>query len=240
MIRNRVLIWLVIFLSAMSCSMMAATPEETEAQMDKIKLDETMIYGEDFNDNKEVAYQNALNELLLTANELRMASNASELAAADLNGVAKELSYRKGTRNVVMLYMPRTQALKLKHGNTAAPTPPQPAQKPTPQPSTPTPAPAVATPPADEIIDAICSQDNWMEIKGFLSDFKRQGKITDSGSTKTSSEVPQDAYAILFDELGGILAILSPKNSGQRIDYRTNRTDTESNHSNYKFILWYK
>ncbi len=234
------MIWLVIFLSAMSCSMMAATPEETEAQMDKIKLDETMIYGEDFNDNKEVAYQNALNELLLTANELRMASNASELAAADLNGVAKELSYRKGTRNVVMLYMPRTQALKLKHGNTAAPTPPQPAQKPTPQPSTPTPAPAVATPPADEIIDAICSQDNWMEIKGFLSDFKRQGKITDSGSTKTSSEVPQDAYAILFDELGGILAILSPKNSGQRIDYRTNRTDTESNHSNYKFILWYK
>ncbi len=240
MIRNRVLIWLVIFLSAMSCSMMAATPEETEAQMDKIKLDETMIYGEDFNDNKEVAYQNALNELLLTANELRMASNASELAAADLNGVAKELSYRKGTRNVVMLYMPRTQALKLKHGNTAAPTPPQPAQKPTPQPSTPTPAPAVATPPADEIIDAICSQDNWMEIKGFLSDFKRQGKITDSGSTKTSSEVPQDAYAILFDELGGILAILSPKNSGQRIDYRTNRLDTESNHSNCKFILWYK
>ncbi len=234
------MIWLVIFLSAMSCSMMAATPEETEAQMDKIKLDETMIYGEDFNDNKEVAYQNALNELLLTANELRMASNASELAAADLNGVAKELSYRKGTRNVVMLYMPRTQALKLKHGNTAAPKPPQPAQKPTPQPSTPTPAPAVATPPADEIIDAICSQDNWMEIKGFLSDFKRQGKITDSGSTKTSSEVPQDAYAILFDELGGILAILSPKNSGQRIDYRTNRLDTESNHSNCKFILWYK
>lgn len=236
MTRNSILILLTFILSAIPVDMAADTPEEIEVQMDRIKLDETLIYGEDFSDNKDLAYDNAMAELLVTANELRAEDELQPLQASDLKPLAKELYYKKGMRHVVMFYMPRSQALDLRQSETATPIP----QLPTPPVVTIPPSSPTATPAADEIIDILCGQDNWIEIKGFLTKFKQEGKIKATGAVTSASETPVDAYSILIDEFGGILAILSPMDRGQRIDYRTKRADDESNHNNWKFIFWYK
>ncbi|MDE5848684.1 MAG: hypothetical protein K2H38_00900 [Muribaculaceae bacterium] len=241
MIRNNILILLTLILASLPGRMSADSPEDIEAQMDRVKLDETMIYGEDFSDNKDLAYDNALAELLVTANELRAEEDLQPLEASELKPAAKELRYTKGTRHVVLLYMPKVQMMKIHpkmHADTPTPTPPK--KDPPAAPTTPAPSPSAVTPAADEIIEILCGQDNWIEIKGFITRYKQEGKIKATGAVDSASEPPADAYSILIDEFGGILAILSPMNGGQRIDYRTNRPDNESNHSNCKFIFWYK
>ena len=90
-----------------------------------------------------------------------------------------------------------------------------------------------------EIEDFLISQDNFSEIKPFLSEMKRSGKISETGATDSLSGLPQDAALVLMDEFGGILAVLSPANPQGRTNYRTHKADSENNY-NSKFILWYK
>lgn len=90
-----------------------------------------------------------------------------------------------------------------------------------------------------EVEDFLVTQDNFSEIKSFLSEMKRKGKIVETGAMDTLSGLPKDASLILIDELGGILAILSPVNTQGRMNYRTHKSDSENNY-NSKFIVWYK
>ena len=90
-----------------------------------------------------------------------------------------------------------------------------------------------------EVEDFLVTQDNFSEIKTFLSDMKRKGKIIETGALDTLLGVPKDASLILIDELGGILAVLSPANPQGRINYRTHKSDSENNYKS-KFIVWYK
>lgn len=234
----------------------AQSPEEIENKMDEIKMDEAFIYGEDYNVNKDVAYQNALSELLSSINEMRGDKGKDYITVSDIQPILKELRYAKSTRNVSFLYIPINQALLLtpkqkidlastesnsSHNNnnvqnqrtednskfTFVPNSPQLNHN------------DIST--SDKgILETLCSQDNWVEIKGFLTSFKYEGKIKETGNCLSYAEVPNDAYSILMDEMGGILSIMSPKNSPNRINHKTNQTDNENNHTNCKFIVWYK
>lgn len=231
----------------------AQSAEDTERLMNEIKMDETMLYGEDFNEDKGMASNNALYELLTYANELRTDREMPMLLATDLQIAVKEISYSKDGRNFVMVYLPMEEMLSLpkKKGYANKPSPTftsaAPTATPTPDPSNeptaaPTPTRHTIKPisASDDVIDILCGQDNWTEIKGFLTDFKGKGKIKDTGFCQTASEVPDDAYSILIDEMYGILAILSPRNSTNRINFRTNQPDSEQNYSNCKVIVWYR
>ena len=90
-----------------------------------------------------------------------------------------------------------------------------------------------------EIEKFLLTQDNFSEIKSFLSDMKRNGKIVETGATDSPNNLPQDANLILMDGLGGILAILSPSGGQGRINYKTQKSDSENNY-NSKFIVWYR
>lgn len=238
----------------------AQTPHEIESKMDEIKLDANYVYGEDFNDDKDIAFQNALTELTTYANELRAEKGKGVLNSSDLLTVVKELKYQRGNRYTVLVYLPLSQMLGItskSHSDIVAQSvPSQPSQSSVPsqqkieqgqkytfvpnrQPETTHPA-NIQTLLPDDIMQTLCSQDNWMEIKGFLTAYKGEGRISSVGNVLSYAEVPDDAYAILMDDLGGILSILSPKNSENRINYRTNQTDSETNHRNCKFIVWYK
>ncbi len=279
MTNRKFLSLLLALLSTFPC--FAQSPEEIERQMDEIKMDESYIYGEDYSDDKDMAYQNALVELLSSINELRGEKGKEYLTVGDIQTIVKELRYTKGTRNVAFLYLPLDRAMTLsakqkidvagagtssrRSGNAAAQTSgrqqAEPA-KPAPNPAStvkPKPTPAQADnasskpaatstlsgaksfAPADKsVLETLCGQDNWVEIKGFLSSFKKEGKIRETGRCLSPSEVPDDAYSILMDEMGGILAIMSPKNLPNRLNHKTNQTDNENNHANCKFIVWYK
>ena len=236
---------LCICLALPSISAFAQTVEETERLMNDIKMDETMLYGEDFNENKVMASNNALYELLTHVNELRTDRELPILVATDLQTAVKEISYSKNGRHFVMVYIPIEEMYALpKRKGSSTPASPVPESKPTQTPTHTSAAPTTSTikpiGSSDDILDILCGQDNWTEIKGFLSDFKSKGKIKETGFSQRASEVPEDAYTILIDEMYGILAILSPKNSKNRINYRTNQPDSETNYSNCKVIVWYR
>lgn len=260
MIRNKIRSLAIILACFSSVFGYGQTPEEVESKMDEIKLDESFVYGEDFNDDKDIAFQNALTELTSYANELRAEKGKDILNASDLLTVVKELKYQRGSRHTVFVYLPMSQMLGItskSHSDVVAQNVPSQSSQtnttvqqkieqeqkftfvPNKQPEATQPVP-IQTQLPDDIMQTLCSQDNWMEIKGFLTNYKKEGKISSIGNVLSYAEVPDDAYAILMDDMGGILSILSPKNSTTRINYRTNQTDSETNHSNYKFIVWYK
>ena len=257
--KNSIHHWVFIFIISFTWIPCAAqSPNEIESKMDEIKLDESFIYGEDYNENKDIAYQNALLELLYSINELRDERNSELISASDLQPIIKELRYTKGTKNLSFLYLPLAQALSLtpkaKLDNTSNNEnianrssqniePKKQEEKPqlTFVPNKPTaPVPTTITQTHKDILEVLCGQDNWVEIKGFLSKFKKEGKIRETGNCLSYSEVPNDAYSILIDEMGGILSVMSPKNSPNKVNHKTNQTDNENNHANCKFIVWYK
>lgn len=260
MIKNKIRSLTILLACLSSVFGYAQTPEDIESKMDEIKLDESYVYGEDFDDDKDIAFQNALTELTTYANELRAGKGKDILNSSDLLTVVKELKYQKGSRHTVLVYLPLSQMLGMtskSHSDVVAQNEPShssqtnitPQQKveqeqkftfvPNKQPEATQPVP-IQTQLPDDIMQTLCSQDNWLEIKGFLTNYKREGKISSIGNVLSYAEVPDDAYAILMDEMGGILSIMSPKNSPNRINYKTNQTDNENNYTNCKFIVWYK
>lgn len=258
---NKILLILSLFIATLSLS--AQSPGEIEDKMNEIKLNENLIYGEGLNSDKNLAYSNALNDLLQTVNELREERKQEPVIGSTLQPIAKELHYSANGRHTVLLYIPLSKAYELtvnSHSDITGqsqqtqtppsqsadvpPTPPvqQPAPQPQPAdpPSQPQPVPTVSAPLSDDVIEVLCGQDNWAEIKGFLAQYKDLGQIRETGVARTPAEVPDDAVSILVDELYGILAILSPKTSDPRINYRTNNIDSETNYSNCKVIVWYR
>lgn len=249
-------------LMAFPLALCAMTPGETEEMMNVIKLDETMIYGEEFDDSKDIAYGKAMAELMVYANELRDAKGIDMLQISDLQPLVKELYYSSGGRHTVLVYIPLERMYAIRHashrdvvangddGHSAhadiaaqraeSPPPVNPVPGSPARPTElPTPRPAVQ-PAADDIIAALCGQDNWTEIKGLLTAYKNMEQIRETGYCTSAAEVPADAVAILIDDMYGILSILSPSSSPQRINYRTGRPDSESNYSNCKVIVWYR
>ncbi len=258
----------VFFLVSSSC-LYAQSSKSTETQMNEIKLNENMIYGESSDENKNIAYSNALFDLLEYANKLRAKKGNDLIKVSDLQTVVKELAYLdlEKNRHTVLVYIPLLQLFSITSKSHAdiiqqssnnqssqnciseterdSITDSEPNFTLVPNNSnyngTSIPENIYNTAPLpNEILNTLCGQDNWTEIKGFLTAYKKQGKIKETGFTTSHTEVPVDAYSILIDEMYGILAILSPKNTANRINYRTNRPDSETNHSNYKVIVWYR
>lgn len=254
----RLLICLMVCFASSLC--FAQTPKEIESQMDEIRVDENCIYGENSNEDKDMAFQNALTELTIFANEIRADKGKDVISSSDLLTVVKELRYQKGNRYTVLVYLPVSQMLGItsksyadvvtqtapsqsSQSNSAPQQAKEQGQKFTFVPKRQqeeTQTEPVKAPLSDDIVQTLCSQDNWIEIKGFLSTYKGEGKISAVGNVLNYAEVPDDAYAILMDDMGGILSILSPQSGGNRFDFRTNQTYNETNHGNCKFIVWYK
>lgn len=239
------------------CTAAMAQSSGIEARIDSIKLDENFVYGESYDDNAALAYDNALSDLLVTANELRAAQGKDLLAKGSLQVRVKELTYTLGQRNTVFLYIPVDEMLALadkplggvvQQASQQQPVqqqqqPAQQSQQPAqPQgnhyvPSTPQ-STVTAQQLPDDVTRTICGQDNWVEIKSFLSEYKRSGKISQTGATKALAEAPADAYAILMDGMGGIISILAPVANGQRAELKANGKTSDNNEC--KFIVWYK
>lgn len=232
---NRGILLLIMMLWG-NALMFALSPEEIEARMDEIKLDESYIYGESFNDDMNIAYQTALFDLTESANVFRADKGKEMLATSDLQTRVKELKYFSNGRHTVFLYILLAEMLEIgeetQHGVLRQPD---------------NPSSIVNMPDGKEahrlpenVQETLAGQDNWTEIKGILISYKEDGVIKVTGNVERLSDVPDDACSILFDGFGGILAILSPKNSPDRIDYKTNLRFEEPNITDYKFIVWYK
>lgn len=261
---NRVALVLLLF--PLACAVAAAQgPGGVEEEMNRIKLDMKYVFGEGSSDSKDDAYGIALADFVSVANEYRGNEGKAPIAAGSIQPMLRELVCTGDSRIQILLYMEYDKMMQLKGqddgpkytvGQPAQqqPAQPQPQAQPAPQPQPQQAQPqpeqktltfvpnqtAAGTGLSKDMTLALCAQDNWMEVKGFLTDYKRGGFISATGAVTSASQVPDDAYAILIDGMGGILSILTPRNSGNRIDLRTNQSDNETNHSDCKFIVWYK
>ena len=256
--RNKVLFLILSMIISSSLSIFAQSPEEIEEKMNDIKMKTDVIFGEGFDTDKNMAYDNALSELVLSSNEIRDENGLKPLKATDLQPVVEELSYTQGQRHFIMVYLSKSQMLSLtpkNHsdiieqeaplyaapgGNGGSSDSYQPEEYYSPSPAPQNTAVIQQPPLPDDILQSLCAQDNWTEIKWLLSNYKKQGKISETGRCTSASDVPADAFSILIDEMYGVLSILSPKNLPNRINYRTNQADSESNYSNCKVIVWYR
>lgn len=222
-------------------------------KINEVKSDEAYIYGEGYNANESTAYDKALIDILEYAIEFRFNNgNEKKITIADIRPIVNQINHFDGKQYNILVYIPRNQILSLT-GQVAESVPQKqsaikgevdPMQNnPSTMPSTLSQTDEPVSPPsnvANDVLYIICNQDNWTEIKGLLTDYKKRGEIKDTGFCTDPAESPIDSYCILIDELYGVLAVMSPKSSGSRINLKTNQTDQESNYPNCKVIVWFK
>lgn len=218
--------------------------DKIDEKMNRIKLDENMLYGQSYGTDSASVFENAFRELLSSANDLRISKGKEMIKASDIKSLVKELKYIEFRRYVILIYAPAKELIAIKGKTAATIETPQPdihfipthtSEKPRKQ------LPAIVAPTQDQsvLMELIRHQESWIEIKGFMTEYKRKGKIM-TGVCENQGEVPEDAFSILIDEMGGILAILSPKKRNLRINHRTNLADAESNYPDCKYIVWYR
>lgn len=220
------------------------TPEDIEAKMLEIKLGDEIIYGEGVNADKETALKMALSDIYESYQDICCSSIPEHLknrTPDNLKSISETLCYEKEGLHKCLLYVTWE---KLFDGSTLNKVVYEQSGEVALQSVATTPAPAAASSGGSEaLLDAIeemCGQGGLSEIKILLSGYKRQGVVSVTGAVMNASEVPGDAYSILFDSLGGMLAILSPSHGGSQVNQMTNQIDSVNNYSNCKFIIWFK
>lgn len=207
----------------------------------EIQTDEAYFSAMGFGDNADNAYQGVVVELLEVINQARRNERLTDLRKNDIEMFIEKL-YTEGDVYDLLLYVPKDKVLAIGTQNITGQSQSQSGTSS--QSSTSSETFIEQRAPVDfdpnDIIQTICNQDTYIEIKGFIERWKQEGKIVFSGMTKNPAEVPADANAIVIGDRYKILAVLSPKNKNYRIDYKTGDEDDESKHPDFKFIVWYR
>ena len=297
-------IWIINLVICLMCAIFGVgniygqNKEETKKKIQEIKLNEDFIYGEAASDDKELAYGDALQDLLIFANELKNMNSQPEIKINDLITNVETIIYEDGSRYEVLVYIPFKIVIETNRQSSSAkdeikkmeeqkeakafeqsiekniePTVVKnEVQENKTETTSPAPQPVIAvnsekaaehetkeikeapvptitlvqveetveeTADDTEVEEFLITQENFSEIKSYLSDMKRTGKIKETGAVEGNSSLPQDACLILIDEYGGLMAILSPASAGGRTNYKNKKSDSEKNY-NSKFIVWYR
>lgn len=208
---------LFVLLTFLPISVLLANNEDLKQRIDEIKLNEEYIFGEGFNEDKEIAYGNALSDLLIYGNELKKERSQQEISLSDLQLNVETLDYYDGKRYEVIVYIPLRKLFEVKSKSSKG-----------------------YNDMSDmEIEEFLISQDNFTEIRNYLSSMKQSGRIIKTGATDDISSLPENANLILIDGLGGILSVLSPEDGQGRFNFRTRLKDEVNNYSDCRFIVWY-
>lgn len=238
-------------------------------QINAIKLDEQYLYAEVNHQDPNLAYESALSELLLAINECRGANGKGPLEISDLTGRVEQLTYKRGGKNVVFVFLPIDKALTVSRGKSRniviGQTAPNAStenkieaeeQRPTVTKEPPVEQeepkvveqPPVDTKPldadlvvlsTDEVARVILRIEMVTDIGGFMEGFKTKGKVASYGVARSMEEIYDDAYLILYDRTFAIRTVLSPIHHGKRLNLRTNEEDAVSNYRGCG-VFWYK
>lgn len=275
------IVWLLILVCVPFNNRAQNTADTTKKKMIEIKLNDDFIFGEAISDDKEMAYGEAMDDLLAFANELKNSNSQEKISISDLITNVETLVYEEGSRFEVLVYIPfkivietdekpssaKNEIIKSEKDITKTPVQETPIveisveEKPvneipvqvTSVVETPFKESTIVEKPVQEISvsseknipenseieEFLINQENFSEIKSFLSEMKKNGKIKETGAVEAIDTPPSDASLIVIDELGGLLSILSPVRGSERINYKTQKTDSEKNY-NSKFIVWYR
>lgn len=252
---------LVFVISLLPASLLA---DDVRSEMNRIKLSEDYFYGEGASEMKDLAYDIAMADMLQFVNEAREEASKQLLSVSDLSSVVKELTYQNDGKYVYLVYLTEKEVMALTPKGRSQFLPPVANQSTTKNTGSnnyvipnvvtesnntqtqvqkktePTVQPTYQAALDDDVVENIKNQDSWIEIRGFLSRYKEKKIITQTGSTISLAEIPDDAHCLIFDEKYGMLAYLSPKTNNIRFNHKTKKSDSENNYPTYKVIVWYK
>lgn len=244
-------------------------PADVRDRINAIKLDENYLYAEVTHQDPNLAYENALAELLLAVNECRASSQKPPLAVSDLTGRVEQLDYQRGEKCVVFVYMQtgkvlavqrresRNIAIEGSETKSASPamrkdksevdtlvvsTSPPKRVPPQPEPPITVPEPMSAELKAlaeDEVARLVLQIEMVTDIGGFMEQYKLQGEVSSYGVARSMEDIPDDAYLILFDRTRAIRTVLSPAIRGKRLNLRNKQEDAVANYRGHG-VYWYK
>ncbi len=239
--------------------------DSVKSKINDIKLDESYVYGEGTDDDKNIAYDNALQEITEIINEQRLMSGKCPIAQNDIVGRLSQYGYNRGEAQYIFLYVWLSEAMAIQPRESAELSVNIPVRDESPIPIDAEEKPIVLTAHSDEK-NAISNKDylapfvatqtainspsqdflsylmEFTQITDLIKSLERfrdEGKISAVNTPKSLMEIPSDAFVVVYDREYTVKAIMSPSKDGQRTNYKTNLPDAIQNYHGCG-VLWYK
>lgn len=240
-----------------------ASRADVHDEINAIKLDEKYLFAEGTDEDKNIAFDNALYELLLLVNEVRTGDQKPVLETSHLVSVVEHKSYLRGEKTLSFVYITSEKARSLMPKQslgivvgadqqpaadsaavatkptvqpTAAATQQQPAQQPAQHPQK---FNFVAGKDITSATARLCEYEMATEANMALKRYNAEGTVSQFGRARSMAEIPADAYLLLFDREQVIKAILGPDTGSGRTNMRTRQPDALSNYHQVA-VIWYR
>lgn len=202
-------------------------------QINEIKLDESFIKTEANDEQEDAAFKSAALNLIYNYNSERLGKNLDTLSIEVLKPALKSLVYARGEikRVLVFIEVAVADSLSDTHEKENA---------------------AVAETKKEEIpVMNVGHISSYNEILLLLCDIemvdeavklilsqKDEGKISEFGQLKSITDIPQDAYLIIYDRQRSVRAILAPQGTG----YHNIKRDCDDAITNYSGsgAIWFR
>ncbi|MCM1021936.1 MAG: hypothetical protein NC343_06720 [Muribaculum sp.] len=251
----------LLITAVLFCSPTLHAQNDVKDQINTIKLDENYLWAEGNDENKDIAFQNALYELVLMINEIRAADGKQPLESSHLSHLVETKSYPRGEKTNMFAYIAFDKAMavevrqnlgivvgqKQESDSVATTTPAKtepvvaqqqekPASQPQAQKFTFVPAGSANI---TSVTARICEYEMVTEANLTLKKYAADGTVKQYNRARSLAEIPSDAHLVLFDREHVIKAVLGPDNGSGRMNMRTQQPDNLNNYHQVA-IIWYK
>ena len=88
----------------------------------------------------------------------------------------------------------------------------------------------------EDIVHNVMEREMVENVWGYLSNMKTKGVIKSFGKAKSLSEIPKEAYVIIYNNSYEVVAILTPIDNGQRKNVKTGKVDDVPNYKGHGAI----
>ena len=226
----------------MSAALLA---QNSISDINRIKRDKDYLYGEATLENKEAALKlaNELLEVEIKNWAAKKDSKISSVLASKIFEYADTILLQRHNMVRAFVYVKTSNLKAIKGKNmTVKIEPDKPLTKPivqaeeAPQPKAEPKAPVVkeepkqpkVKTPADEVIEKLKAVGSFHDLEAVIKPLKDEGKITEYGKYTTMKD-PAGSYLIVYDQQGGIKALLG-KGVKSRRNLKTGLDDSETNY----------
>lgn len=243
---NKLLIWSILLFT----QQMFAQEKDIKTLIRDIKLNETYMYGEGTDIDKNIAYSIALQEITNNINELRLSSNKEPISSKAIVSRLSQYSYNRGEAKLVFVYIPISQIKNLKPKDcpnfnlkkdeiTTGSETKETQDTSSTQSLNITSSTFERHTSKQDILAYILAPTQTTDLIKCLERFQSEGKIFQIQNVRSFDEIPTDAHVIAYNREHTVIAIFSPENNGERTNYKTQQKEKITNYRGCGFF-WFK
>lgn len=231
--------YIILYFLLAQVNIVLAQNTLVKEQINAIKLDESYLYGEAKNKIEDVATIYAKKELLISINTLREEKHLSPLEESDISNLYQKLFYQRGELVYVFTYLKKDKILN----NLSLSTPSNDSIIEEENDVDINPRQIIIDNSADsqfhnEILQNVIERQMIENVYGYLQHAKEDNKIEQFAKAKSLTEIPDNAYIIIYNRMYQVVTILTNIINDKRINLKTNKPDLITNYSGHG-VLWY-